>query len=89
MYVSKNLRRNEVKYLRVRGFKAVGVNIFKAAAVRKVVNNGKAAHGGVLTSLMHRMYGVKERFLNAWGELRSILTLFDRRCYRLPLMTAA
>ncbi|MFC1863979.1 transposase [Thermodesulfobacteriota bacterium] len=80
-------RRTGVKHLRVRGFKAVrfcatlkavGVNIFRATAVRKAVNNGKAAHGGVLPALMHAIYVVKERFLEAWGQLRNIFILFDR-----------
>ena len=64
-------RRTGVKHLRVRGFKAVrfcatlkavGVNIFRATAVRKAVNNGKAANGGVLPALMHVIYVVKDFF---------------------------
>jgi len=90
-------RRTGVKHLRVRGFKAVrfcailkavGVNIFRATAVRKAVNNGNAAHGGVLPALMHAIYIVKERFLNAWGQLRKILSLFERR-YGHPLIMTA
>jgi hypothetical protein len=90
-------RRTGVKHLRVRGFKAVrfcatlkavGVNIFRATAVRKAVNNGKAAHGGVLSALMHAIYVVKERFLEAWGQLRKIFTLFDRP-YGHPLIMTA
>ena len=80
-------RRTGVKHLRVRGFKAVrfcatlkavGVNIFRAAAVRRAVNNRKAPHGGVLPALLHAIYVVKERFFNTWGQLRKIFTLFDR-----------
>ncbi|MBW1908663.1 MAG: transposase [Deltaproteobacteria bacterium] len=78
-------RRTGVKHLRVRGFKAVrfcatlkavGVNIFRATAVRKAVNNGKAAHGGVLPALMHAIYVVKE------------FTLFDHH-YGHELIMAA
>jgi len=90
-------RRTGVKHLRVRGFKAVrfcatlkavGVNIFRATAVRRAVNNGKAGHAGVLPTLMHTIYVVKERFLNAWGQLGKIFTLFGRR-YGHPLIMAA
>jgi hypothetical protein len=90
-------RRTGVKHLRVRGFKAVrfcatlkavGVNIFRATAVRKALNNGKAAHGGVLPALMHAIYVVKELFLKAWSQLREICTLSDRR-YGHPLIMTA
>ena len=73
---------------RIRGFKAVsfcatlkavGLNIFRATAVRKAVNNGKAAHGGILPSLMHAIYVVKEHFLMACSQLRRIFTPFGRR----------
>ena len=89
-------RKTGVKHLRVRGFKAVrfcatlkavGVNIFRAAAVRKAVNNGKEAHGGVLPALTHAIYVVKERFLKALGQLRIIFTLFVDP-YRHPLIMA-
>ena len=80
-------RRTGVKRLRVRGFKAVrfcatlkavGLNIFRATAVRKALNNGKAAHGGVLPALMYAIYVVKEHFLLAWSQLRRIITPFTR-----------
>jgi hypothetical protein len=78
-------RRTGVKRLRVRGYKAVkfcatlkavGLNIFRATAVRKALNNGKTAHGGVLPALMHAIYVVKEHFLLAWSQLRRIFTPF-------------
>ncbi|MBL6967054.1 MAG: transposase [Desulfobacteraceae bacterium] len=90
-------RRTGVKHLRVRGFKAVrfcatlkaiGVNIFRATAVRKAVNNGKTAHAGVLPALMRVIYIVKERFLKAWGQVRKLFTLFGRR-YGHPLIMAS
>jgi len=90
-------RKTGVKHLRVRGFKAVrfsatlkavGVNIFRATAVRKAVNNGRTAYGRVLSAQIHAIYVVKERFSKAWGQLRKIFTLFGRR-YGHPLLMAA
>jgi len=89
-------RRTGVKHLRVRGFKAVrfcatlkavGLNIFRATAVRRTLNNAKTAHLRVLPALMYAIYVVKERFVKAWGQLRKIFTLFDRR-YGHPLIMA-
>ena len=89
-------RRTGVKHLRVRGFKAVrfcatlkavAVNIFRATAVRRALNNAKAAHGRVLPALMYAIYVVKERFLKALGQWIKIFTLFDRR-YGHPLIMA-
>jgi hypothetical protein len=80
-------RRTGVKHLRVRGFKAVrfcatlkaiGVNIFRATAVQKAVNNRKAPHRGVLPALLHAIYVVKERFFNAWDQLEKSFVLSVR-----------
>ena len=77
-------RRTGVKHLRVRGLKAVrfcatlkavGVNIFRAAAVRRAVNDKKAPHGGVPLSLLHAIYVVKERFFKVWGQFEKIFHL--------------
>lgn len=90
-------RKTGVKHLRVRGLKAVrfcatlkavGLNIFRATAVRKVVNNGREARGGVLPVLRHANYVVKEHLLKNWGQLRKFFTLFDGR-YGHPLIRAA
>jgi hypothetical protein len=90
-------RRTGVKHLRARGFKAVrfcatlkavGGNIFRVTAVRKAVNNAKAAHGVGSPALMHAIYVVKERFLKTWGQLRKLLIQFDRR-YGHPVIMAA
>ncbi len=90
-------RRTGVKHLRVRGFKAVrfcatlkavGVNILRAAAVRRAVNKGKPAHKGVLPTPLYAIYVVKERFSKVWGQLRKIFTLFDCRYEHLTIMTA-
>lgn len=78
-------RRTGVKHLRVRGLKAVrfcatlkaiGVNIFRATAVRRAINKRRAPHGGALPALLNAIYVVKERFLKTWGQLRKILTPF-------------
>ncbi len=90
-------RRTGVKHLRVRGFKAVrfcatlkavGVNIFRAAAVRRAVNKGKTAHKGALSASLYAIYVVKERFFNAWGQLKRFFTLFDQ-CYERELRMIA
>jgi len=90
-------RRTGVKHLRVRGLKAVrfcatlkavGLNIFRATAVRRALNTAKTAHGGVLPALMYAIYVVKERFLKAWGQSTKIFTLFDR-CHGHPLIMTA
>ncbi|MDO8747167.1 MAG: transposase [Thermodesulfovibrionales bacterium] len=95
--ISEYDRKTGVKHLRVRGFKAVrfcatlkavGVNIFRATAVRKAVNNRRTAYVGVLSAQIHAIYVVKERFSKAWGQLRKIFTLFDRR-YGHSLIMAA
>jgi len=90
-------RRTGVKHLRVRGFKAVrfcatlkaiGVNIFRATAVRRAVNDDKAAHGGVLSAQMHAVSVVKEHFLMACSQLRKFFILFPRSYEHMPVMTA-
>jgi len=89
-------RRTGVKHLRVRGFKAVrfcatlkavAVNIFRATAVRRELDNTKPAPGRVLPALMHAIFVVKERFLKTWGQSAKFFTLFDHR-YGHPLIMA-
>jgi len=89
-------RRTGVKHLRVRGLKAVrfcailkaiGVNIFRATAVRRALNNAKTAHERVLPALIDDIYVVKERFLKAWSQSTKIFTLFGRN-YGHPLIIA-
>jgi len=90
-------RRTGVKHLRVRGFKAVrfcatlkaiGVNIFRATAVRRAVNNDKVDHGRRLSGQVHAVFVVKEHFLMAWGQLRNFLIPFFRSYGHMPIMTA-
>ena len=70
-------RRTGVKHLKVRGLKAVrfcatlkaiGVNIFRSTAVRKAVNDDKAANERGLSGQMHAIYVIKEHLLMAWSN---------------------
>ena len=90
-------RKTGVKHLRVRGFKAVrfcatlkavGVNIFRATAVRKAVSNNNTAHGSTLSDQIHAFFVVKKHFLMAWSQLKNIFTLFLRG-YEYMLIMAA
>ena len=88
-------RRTGVKHLRVRGFKAVrfcdtlkaiGVNIFRATAVRKALNADKAAHQRGLSGQIPVVFVVKEHLLIAWSQLKKILIPFDRSYGRILKM---
>ena len=90
-------KRTGVKHLRVRGFKAVrfcatlkavGVNIFRATAVRNAVNNGGTAHGGTLPFLMHAIYVIKEHFVMAWGQLKKVFILLCHSYRHSTVMVA-
>ena len=90
-------KRTGIKHLRVRGFKAVrfratlkavGVNIFRATAVRNAVNNGETAHGGTLPAPMHAIYVIKEHFVMAWGQLKKVFILFCHSYGHSPVMVA-
>ncbi len=74
-------RRTGVKHLRVRGFKAVrfcatlkaiGVNLFRAAAVRKAANYDKAGINKAIATLNHAIFIIKERFITAWRHLKTV-----------------
>jgi hypothetical protein len=87
-----------VKHLRVRGFKAVrycatlkaiGVNLFRAAAVRRAANKRKKApHEGPLPALLYVIYVVKERFFNARYHVDKLFALTGH-CYDYMLIIAA
>jgi hypothetical protein len=88
-------RRTGVKHLRVRGFKAVrfcavlkavGVNIFRATAVRRALNTAKAAHGRALPALTYAIFVVKEHVLMVWDYLKKIFIPFDHSYGHLPMM---
>ena len=86
-----------VKHLRFRGFKAVrfcatlkaiGVNLFRAAAVRRTANKRKAPYGGALPELLHVIYVVKEHFLDAWNRKKKTYTLSVRHYEHMLIMAA-
>jgi len=90
-------RRTGVKHLRVRGFKAVrfcatlkavGLNIFRATAVQRAVNNAKAALQGVLSLQMHAVFVVKERFVIVCRQLRNFLIPFIHSYGHMRMATA-
>lgn len=73
--------------LRVRGFKAVrfcatlkavGLNIFRATAAQRAVNNSGVAHGVVLSAQMHAVFVVKEHFVMVWRQLGNYLIPFSQ-----------
>lgn len=81
-------RLTRVKHLRIRGFKAVrfcailkaiGVNLFRATAVRRAENKRKAPCGRALSALLHVIYVFKERFFDARDELEKLLALYGTR----------
>jgi len=90
-------RRTGVKHLRVRGFKAVrfcatlkavGLNIFRATAVQRAVNNAKAALQGVLSLQMHAVFVVKEHFVMVWRQLGNFLIPFFHSYWHMRMATA-
>jgi hypothetical protein len=73
-------RRTGVKRLRVRGFKAVrfsatlkaiGINLFRATAVRKAVNYDNAGLSNVKSALNHAIFFVKEQFMRIFSPLNN------------------
>lgn len=86
-----------VKHLRIRGFKAVrfcatlkaiGVNLFRATAVRRAENKGKAPHGGALSAFLNVIYVVKERFFDARGEVKKMAALYRTRFEQMLIISA-
>ena len=82
--VSEYDRRTGVKHLRVRGFKAVrfcatlkaiGVNIFRAAAVRRAANHDDADHNKAKSTLNHAIFFVKEHFESIFSALKNYFDL--------------
>ena len=77
-------RRTGVKRLRVRGFKAVrfsatlkaiGINLFRAAAVRKAANHVSAASSKTKSALNHAIFFVKEHFKRIFSPLKNYFEL--------------
>ncbi len=78
-------RKTGIKQLRVRGLKAVrfcatlkaiGVNIFRATAVRMAQNQNKTDHGECKSFLNHAIFVVKEHFVTTLSHLRKICSLY-------------
>jgi len=77
-------RRTGVKRLRVRGFKAVrfsailkaiGVNLFRAAAVRRAANHDNADPNNAKSALNHAFFFVKEHFKRIFCPLKNYFAL--------------
>jgi hypothetical protein len=64
------------------------VNIFRATAVRKAVNEEKAAHERGLSGQMHAIYVIKEQLQMAWSQLRKFGVLFIRSYGHMTITTA-
>jgi Transposase DDE domain len=93
--ISEFDRRTGVKRLRVRGFKAVrfsatlkavGINLFRAAAVRKAANYDNAASSKVKSTLNHAIFFVKEHFMRIFGPLKNYFELHSN-CIEHKLIT--
>lgn len=76
-------RKTGVKNLRVRGFKAVrfcatlkaiGINLFRAAAVRKAINHDKPRYNGAMGNLNHAILIIKEHFVTILHHLKDIFS---------------
>ena len=83
--ISELDRRTGVKRLRVRGFKAVrfsatlkaiGINLFRAAAVRKAVNHDNVDNSNIRSELNHAIFFVKEHFEMIFGPLKNYFELY-------------
>jgi len=77
-------RRTGVKRLRVRGFKAVrfsatlkaiGINLFRAAAVRKAANHDNADNSKIKSALNHAIFFVKEHLERVFSPLKNYFAL--------------
>ena len=77
-------RRTGVKRLRVRGFKAVrfsatlkaiGINLFRAAAVRKAANHDNADNSRIKSALNHTIFFVKEHLERICSPLKNYFAL--------------
>ncbi len=77
-------RRTGVKRLRVRGFKAVrfsatlkaiGINLFRAAAVRKAANHDNADNSKIKSALNHAIFFVKEHLERIFSPLKNYFAL--------------
>ena len=86
-----------IKRLRVRGLtavgycarlKAIGVNLFRAARVKRALDALRAAPGTALSGISSMITSVKERFLSPWHRLSNILNAATGNMH-YPLKIAA
>lgn len=92
---SEMASRTGIKKLRVRGMravglcarlKAIGVNIFRAARVKRAREALKQGPRGVLSWIGSLIHAVKEQFPGRWRRLRDILIVAAQtRLYRLKI----
>ena len=92
--ISELDRRTGVKRLRVRGFKAVrfsatlkaiGINIFRAAAARKAANPGNTDDRRLKSTLNHAVFFVKEHFERVFKPLKNYFDLNLRFYEHMPI----
>ena len=90
-------RKTGVKHLRVRGLKAVrfcatlkaiGVNLFRATAVRRALRDDEGAHESGLLDQLHAIFVIKEHILMAISHLRKISIPFVRYYGHIPIIAA-
>jgi hypothetical protein len=90
-------RRTGVKQLRVRGFKrvrfcaklkATGLNILRAAAVRRAVSCDKTGDKSGLSGQLHAYFVIKEHALTVMNRLRNIFTPFASYFGHMPKIAA-
>lgn len=83
--ISEFDRKTGVKNLRVRGFKAVrfcatlkaiGINLFRAAAVRKAINRDKPRHNNPVGNLNHAILIIKKHFVSTLRHLKNIFSQY-------------
>jgi len=76
-------KKTGVKRLRVRGLsavsycarlKAIGVNLFRAARVKRALDALKVAPGSGLSGICSAIFDVKELFLSRWRRLRDVFS---------------
>jgi len=62
--------------IRLGVLKAIGVNIFRAAAVQKAINYEEGLPEGRKFGLYHVIFVFKEHFETIWRQLRNIFAPF-------------
>jgi len=95
--ISEYDTRTGVKQLRVRGFKAVrfcatlkalGVNIFRATAVRKAVNTLNNGFEKEISTLKHAIFVFKEQIRATLAQIRIVFSKFTFSYNYVPTMAA-